>query len=111
MRRGIAFGVPFDTNAEQERGLAFHCFVTSLEDQFEFIQSSWVNTPGFAGGTGPTGPDPVIGTDGIVNLAIADGTHGALSMQRFVHTRGALYALTLSLPTLRALATGNSLPR
>ncbi len=111
MRRGIAFGVPFDTEPEQERGLAFHCFVTSLEEQFEFIQSSWVNSPGFAGGTGPTGPDPVIGTDGIVNLAVADGTHGALSMQRFVRTRGALYALTLSLPTLRALATGNPLSR
>ncbi len=50
MRRGIAFGVPFDTEPEQERGLAFHCFVTSLEEQFEFIQSSWVNSPGFAAG-------------------------------------------------------------
>jgi len=46
-----------------------------------------------------------------VNLAVADGTHGALSMQRFVRTRGALYALSLSLPTLRALATGNPLSR
>lgn len=111
MRRGIAFGAPFDAKPEEARGLAFHCFVTSLELQFEFIQSSWVNSPGFAGGTGPTGPDPVIGTDGTVNLAVADGTHGALSMQRCVRTCGALYALTLSLPTLLDLALGNPLRR
>jgi len=110
MRRGIPFGAPFDTDPTGKRGLVFNCFVTSIEDQFEFIQQSWANSPGFSGGGGPTGPDPVIGNDGQVNLALADGTHCAVSVTRAVVTAGAVYGLALSIPTLHALATGGQLP-
>ena len=110
-RRGIPFGVPFDTESTQKRGLVFNCFITSITDQFEFIQSLWVNNPGFGAGGGPTGPDPVIGTPGQVHLALADGTTANLTVQQTVTTAGAVYALTLSLPTLSALAAGTPLPR
>ncbi len=113
MRRGIAFGRPIDADGYapgEPRGLAFHCYVTSLEAQFEFIQQSWVNNAGFPG-SGPTGPDPVIGTAGDVQLAVTGGPTGTLPTQRFVTTKGALYALTLSIPTLRSLAAGTPLPR
>lgn len=110
-RRGIPFGVPFDSESTQKRGLVFNCFITSITDQFEFIQSLWVNNPGFGAGGGPTGPDPVIGTPGQVHLALADGTTANLTVQQTVTTAGAVYALTLSLPTLSALAAGTSLPR
>jgi len=110
MRRGIPFGAPFDTDPTGKRGLVFNCFVTSIENQFEFIQHSWANNPGFSAGGGPTGPDPVIGNDGQLNLSLADGTHCAVSVTRAVVTAGAVYGLTLSIPTLRALATGSQLP-
>lgn len=110
-RRGIAFGPLFDTAPTAKRGLVFNCFITSLVEQFEFIQQSWVNNPGFGAGGGPTGPDPVIGTPGTVHLALADGTTAALTTEQTVTTAGAVYGLTLSLPTLAALAAGTPLPR
>jgi len=110
MRRGIPFGAPLDTDPTGKRGLIFNCFVTSIEGQFEFIQQSWANSPGFSGGSGPTGSDPVIGSSGQLNIALTDGTHCALSITRAVVTTGAVYGLALSIPTLRALATGGQLP-
>ena len=109
MRRGIPFGAPLDLDPTGKRGLVFNCFVTSIDGQFEFIQQSWANSPGFSGGGGPTGPDPVIGSDGQLTIAIADGTHCTLSIARAVHTTGGVYGLTLSLPTLRALAADGQL--
>lgn len=109
MRRGIPYGVPFDVDPTVKRGLIFNCFVTSIEDQFEFVQHSWANNASFRGGSGPTGPDPVIGSNGQLNMATADGTQCTLSVSRAVHTAGAVYALTLSLPTLRTLAAGGQL--
>ncbi len=52
----------------------------------------------------------MIGNDGQLNLSLADGTHCAVSVTRAVVTAGAVYGLTLSIPTLRALATGSQLP-
>jgi Dyp-type peroxidase family len=109
MRRGIPFGAPFDTDPTGKRGLVFNCFVTSIEGQFEFIQQSWANNPGFPAGT-ITGPDPVIGSDGQFNLALTEGTHCTLPVARSVVTAGAVYGLALSIPTLRALATSGQLP-
>jgi len=109
MRRGIPFGAPFDTDPTGKRGLVFNCFVTSIEGQFEFIQQSWANNSGFPAGT-ITGPDPVIGSDGQLNLALTEGTHCTLPVARSVVTAGAVYGLALSIPTLRALATSGQLP-
>lgn len=67
MRRGIAFG-PELTEAEAlagksdpntPRGLLFKCYVTSLEDQFEFVQQAWVNNADFS--QPGSGVDPIIG--------------------------------------------------
>ena len=110
MRRGIPFGAPFDNDPSGKRGLVFNCFVTSVEDQFEFIEQTWANSPGFSAGGGPTGPDPVIGINGEVTLHLADGTTAGLAIQRAVVTAGAVYALALSIPTLHALATAAPLP-
>lgn len=110
MRRGIPFGNPFDDNPAGKRGLVFNCYVTSIENQFEFVQQSWANNPTFSGGGGPTGPYPVIGTDGKVNVALADGTTANLDVKRAVVTAGAVYALTVSIPTLDLFAKGDPLP-
>jgi Dyp-type peroxidase family len=74
MRAGIAFGPEVDSDKEKkqtvyERGLMFVCYQTSIVDQFEFVQKSWANSPGFVfGKTRPNngqsvtpGFDPIIG--------------------------------------------------
>jgi Dyp-type peroxidase family len=65
MRRGIAFG-PELTHAEalsghttQQRGLLFKCYVSSIADQFEFVQQAWVDAPDFS--QVDSGVDPIIG--------------------------------------------------
>jgi hypothetical protein len=73
IRQGIPFG-PEVTPAEQtanatsdERGLMFVCYQTSIVNQFEFIQVSWVNNANFVfgkvhadGSAVEPGPDPII---------------------------------------------------
>ena len=72
VRRGIPFenaprvrdadGQLSDKAADQPLGgvgLLFMCYVANIKDQFEFVQQSWVNSPGFA--QGGTGKDPLIG--------------------------------------------------
>jgi Dyp-type peroxidase family len=68
LRRGIAFG-PEVTEAEalagvsqqggNTRGLLFVCYVTSLENQFEFVQQSLCNNVDFSQPN--SGIDPIIG--------------------------------------------------
>jgi Dyp-type peroxidase family len=71
IRAGIPFGPevePGETTTRQSRGLMFVCYQTSIERQFEFIQSRYANNPGFVegklrpgGGVVTPGFDPVIG--------------------------------------------------
>ncbi|TDN87787.1 Dyp-type peroxidase [Microbacterium sp. BK668] len=65
LRRGIPFGPPLagvdDPSAElveTERGLLFAAYMTSIEDQFEFVVRRWANSP-----VQPNvgGHDPIIG--------------------------------------------------
>jgi Dyp-type peroxidase family len=65
MRRGIAFG-PELSHAEalsghttQQRGLLFKCYVSSIADQFEFVQQAWVDSADFS--QVGSGVDPIIG--------------------------------------------------
>lgn len=68
LRRGIAFGPEvteqeaMDGQSRQDeltRGLLFKCYVTSIEDQFEFVQQSWCNNIDFSQLN--SGIDPIIG--------------------------------------------------
>jgi deferrochelatase/peroxidase EfeB len=67
MRRGIAFGPELTeseakaghSSSSHQRGLLFKCYVTSIADQFEFVQQSWVNNSGFS--QPGSGIDPIIG--------------------------------------------------
>ena len=79
LRRGIPFGplLPLSATSDDgiQRGLHFFCVVTDLIQQFEFVQSNWMNNPSFPigvapptpgpyapiPGTPPGGPDPVVG--------------------------------------------------
>jgi Dyp-type peroxidase family len=108
MRRGIPFGRTFEPSRgpehgpDEDRGLMFQCFCADLERQFEFLQSHWVNNPGFP--DAGDGTDPVIGRDGPNTLRRTRGPDTRLAFQRFVTTSGALYAFVPSVSTLRRLA-------
>jgi Dyp-type peroxidase family len=128
LRRGLSFGDPIDEgNANAERGLLFNAYMTSIEDQFEFLQQRWANDPKFPRGTlalfheaagegsEVTGLDPVIGDDAAVaqqrlgqDIAdqIPDPAFGG-----FVTTSGSVYAFAPSRTALALLAGDTLLDR
>ena len=114
MRRGIAFG-PEVTEAEalsgatvEERGLLFACYVTSIGDQFEFVQSAWVNSDDFVQQN--AGVDALIGqsrTDatlpftGGMPLDPDTGEKPQVELARFVRMEGGEYFFAPSVTTVR----------
>jgi Dyp-type peroxidase family len=107
MRRGIPFGPTFDPSCpghgpDEDRGLMFQCFCADLERQFEFLQSHWVNDPGFP--SAGDGTDPVIGRDSSNTLRRPAAIDAHLTFRQFVTTSGAVYAFAPSMTTLRRLA-------
>jgi Dyp-type peroxidase family len=122
LRRGRTYGVPAagsmevadilaagDTGAE--RGLHFICFNTHIGRQFEFIQHTWVNNPGFDGLY--EDDDPLIGDRGGA-LGKPAGTFTIQSepvrtrvtgMPRFVHVRGGGYFFMPGIRAIRFLAS------
>jgi len=94
IRAGIPFGpeVSADEQASgktlEQRGLMFVCYQTSIANQFEFLQVSWANNPGFVFGKThqdgtpvAVGWDPIIGQNGGQN-----GTQNSASGQNRVRT-------------------------
>jgi Dyp-type peroxidase family len=83
LRRGIPFGpastsTPANPHSDTvDRGLHFLAYMTSIEDQFEFIIKNWVNNPDFKENKGPAagpvanphdqggGHDPIIGQNNV----------------------------------------------
>jgi len=126
LRRGIPYGPPLPAEgATQEgitadRGLLFFCVQASLEQQFEFIQQNWCNSPDFPTGPKPPvqeyqaspgepgdGPDPIIGQhhgQGQDNLKTPQGDHRFM-LQQFVTVRGGEYLIALSIDALKTLAS------
>jgi Dyp-type peroxidase family len=109
IRRGIPYGQPFDPAAgeghgpDADRGLVFIAYMSDIEFQFEFLQSTWVNNTSFP--APETGKDPVIGEDSDVNLKLANKPEGRkLHFAQFVRTEGTIYAFAPALSTLRDLA-------
>ena len=117
MRRGIAFGPELSdreakagqSDPQLSRGLLFACYVTSLEQQFEFVQQSWADAPDF--------PQPGAGADGIIAqpggvpapflgaapVSKDPARKPLLSFSRFVEMQGGEYFFAPSIPALRGL--------
>ena len=117
LRRGIAFG-PELTEGEAlsgrsdrlyERGLLFKCYVTSLEDQFEFVQRAWINNPDFV--QPGSGIDALVGhlDDGAQPfLGAAPRSMDAarkpqLSFDRFIEMQGGAYFFAPSISAMQNL--------
>jgi hypothetical protein len=100
--------------AAGERGLHFLCFNTHIGRQFEFIQHTWVNNPGFDGLYDDD--DPLIGDRGSGHgkpggtfTIQADPVRTRVTgLPRFVQVRGAGYFFLPGIRALRFLASSRS---
>ena len=116
LRRGIPYGASLprgdesSSAADEDRGLLFLCYQTSIERQFEFVQARFVNDPDF--------PEPGAGQDPIITQDPATGSftlpggrqeHVAL-LQRFVTTTGGEYFFQPSRSALAALSAAPTAP-
>lgn len=109
IRRGTAYGPPLPQGVLEDdgadRGLMFAFVGAHLGRQFEFVQTEWMNSSTFFGGT--TERDPISGaSDGTGSHAIPRRPIRRLlaALPRFVVTRGGEYAFMPSLSALRWLA-------
>jgi Dyp-type peroxidase family len=117
LRRGIAYGAPFDDGApvgdphagDADRGLLFFCYQSSIIRQFEFVQKFWVNNPNF--------PENGDGQDPIIAQATAQRSFSAPGLSQpippiaqFVATTGGEYFFQPSLSALQSLARGPESP-
>jgi Dyp-type peroxidase family len=78
IRAGIPFGPEVSSaeetagSTQQDRGLMFVCYQTSIPSQFEFVQSKWANNPGFVfGKKHPDGTPVTVGIDPITGQSNA----------------------------------------
>ncbi|MEA2230370.1 MAG: hypothetical protein QOD83_186 [Solirubrobacteraceae bacterium] len=117
LRRGIAFGPELTekeakaghSDPERSRGLLFKSYITSLEDQFEFVQQAWANNVNFS--QPDSGVDPIIGQapqQPAPFLGAAPFSKDAtkkphLSLGRFVIMEGGEYFFAPSIPAVRSL--------
>jgi Dyp-type peroxidase family len=117
LRRGIAFGLELSekeakaghSDPEHPRGLLFKSYITSLEDQFEFVQQKWANNVNFSQPN--SGVDPIIGQaaqEPAPFLGAAPFSEDAakkphLSLGRFVIMEGGEYFFAPSIPALKKL--------
>jgi len=116
LRRGIAYGEPYDPGAPtgspqaadatfpHDRGLLFLCYQSSLEEQFEFVQSLWVNNPNFP--EREDGQDPIIAQLAEPRAFSAPGlATPELSIAQFVTTTGGEYFFSPSISALKKLSS------
>jgi deferrochelatase/peroxidase EfeB len=115
LRRGIAYGEPYDAGAPNgsphagnaqfphDRGLLFLCYQSSLEEQFELVQSKWANAPSFP--NAGDGEDPIIAQASEPRTFNAPGLEQApRTIPQFVTTTGGEYFFAPSISALAMLA-------
>ena len=110
IRRGRSYGEFIEASAavhsrdEADRGLHFACIVGSIRRQFEFVQRTWLNNPGFASLRDE--PDPLVGSKiERARFTVQQPTPAKrLELPNFVQLRGGAYFFMPSLRALRYLA-------
>lgn len=101
MRRGRSYSAK-----DKEKGLFFMAICEDLERQFEFVQRSWIEAPGFHELTSET--DPLIGRGGPQGksfaIPTASGTIRLTGLEQFVSLRAGGYFFLPSRSALSYLA-------
>lgn len=113
IRRGMPYGPRYNHTADKddgvERGLLGLFICVSLEDQFEFLMTNWMNRGGFRSELPSQTKDIIAGNDAIgatpFQVPTPNGTVALPNFSHFVTTRGAAYCFLPSLTALRYLAT------
>ncbi len=118
LRRGIAFGPELteqealdqkSAGGHKTRGLLFVCYVTSIADQFEFVQQSWCNNADFS--QPGSGVDAIIGQSpqelrpflGAAPFSNTPDNKPQLQLKGFVHLEGGAYFFAPSIKQMREL--------
>ncbi len=111
IRRGMPYGPTYDPRQPYdgiERGLLGYFINSSIENQYEFVLSQWVNDSAFAGSVrlNPKAKDPMIGTqDAAESIFVIPQANGAPPIKitgftSFITTRAAAYCF---LPSITAV--------
>lgn len=114
-RRSITYGdfLPYDAPADgRSRGLLFVAMCARIDQQFEFLQTRWLNVGEFIGQAG-IGRCPVTGANegDLEDTFVAPGRVAPYThVPRFVKVLGGDYFFVPSLPALQKLADGETFP-
>jgi len=111
IRRGMPYGPTYDPRQPYdgiERGLLGYFINSSIENQYEFVLSQWVNDSAFAGSVrlNPKAKDPIIGTqDPAESIFVIPQANGAPPIEltgftSFITTKAAAYCF---LPSITAV--------
>jgi Dyp-type peroxidase family len=116
LRRGITWGKPYPTEPGErarddgQRGLLFACYCTSIEDQFEVLNTDWMNQANAPEGN--TGHDLLVGQgagsrERVCAIPAADMADSASisTMAHWVVTTGGGYFFAPSISALGLLAS------
>lgn len=110
LRRGVPYGPPLPNWGadNEERGLIFIALNSSIEEQFEFLQSRWANSGNFRG-LNSYERDPLIGANdgGERSQFRIRGEHICRNLPRFVTVKGGAYLFVPSLTALAGLSKGS----
>lgn len=111
-RRSLPYGgdfLPYDSPGDgKPRGLLFIALCARIDQQFEFLQTRWINTGEFIGQAG-IGRCPITGSNaGDIedNFAVSGRPAPYSNVPRFVTVRGGEYFFVPSLPALAGIAAG-----
>jgi deferrochelatase/peroxidase EfeB len=115
IRRGMPYGPTYDPKQPHdgiERGLLGYFINSSIENQYEFVLSQWVNEAEFAGSVrlNPKSKDPMIGTqdpaESIFVIPQADGAPPikVTGFSTFVTTKAAAYCFLPSITAIRFIS-------
>lgn len=114
-RRSITYGdfLPYDSPGDgKSRGLLFVSMCARIDQQFEFLQTRWLNTGEFIGHAG-IGRCPITGANGgdiEDNFAAPGRVAPYTNLPRFVKVLGGDYFFVPSLPALEKIVNGEKFP-
>lgn len=115
-RRSITYGGPFlpygASDDGGKRGMLFIALCARIDQQFEFLQTRWLNGGEFVGHAG-IARCPLTGANGgdVQDSFVAPGRPAPYThLPRFVTTKGGDYFFMPSIPALEKIAAGGTFP-